>query len=101
VNDTAFLRHIVQTYLQEYLEQEMAHHLAALPYERNTTRCGYRKGYKPRQLNTRVRKLLLSVLQDRDSSFKTELFERYQRSAQLFAGDGDQRHSHPEGATGS
>ena len=75
-----FLRQLVQTYLQEYLEQEMVHHLGALPYERTEDRRGYRNGYKPRQLNTRVGKLFLSVPQSRDSSFSTELFERYQRS---------------------
>lgn len=58
----------------------MALHLGALPYERNRTRKGYRNGYKPRQLNTRVGKLFLSLPQDRDGTFSTELFERYQRS---------------------
>ncbi|MCH8013143.1 MAG: transposase [Candidatus Marinimicrobia bacterium] len=48
INDADFLKQIVQTYLQEYLEQEMALYLGALPYERNTTRKGYRNGYKPR-----------------------------------------------------
>ena len=75
-----FLRQLVQTYLQEYLEQEMAVHLRALPYERTEGRRGHRNGTKPRQLNTRVGKLFLSVPQTRDSSFSTELFERYQRS---------------------
>ncbi len=75
-----FLRRLVQTYLQEYLEQEMAVHLGALPYERTESRRGHRNGTKPRQLNTRVGKLFLSVPQTRDSSFSTELFERYQRS---------------------
>lgn len=80
INDADFLKQMVQTYLQEYLEKEMAVHLSALPYERNTARKGYRNGYKPRQLNTRVGKLFLTVPQDRDGSFSTELFERYQRS---------------------
>ena len=80
INDADFLKQMVQTYLQEYLEQEMALHLGALPYERNAVRRGYRNGYKPRQLNTRVGKLFLTVPQDRDGTFSTELFERYQRS---------------------
>ena len=33
INDTDFLKQIVQTYLQEYLEQEMALYLGALPYD--------------------------------------------------------------------
>jgi len=40
-----FLRQLVQTYLQEYLEQEMAIHLGALPYERTESRQGHRNGY--------------------------------------------------------
>ncbi len=75
-----FLRQLVQTYLQEYLEQEVAVHLGALPYERTEGRRGHRNGYKPRQLNTRVGKLFFSVPQTRDGSFSTEIFERYQRS---------------------
>ena len=53
-----FLRQLVQTYLHEYLEQEVAVHLGALPYERIDDRRGHRNGYKPRQLNTRVGKLV-------------------------------------------
>jgi len=71
---------VVGTYLQEYLDQEMSHHLNALPYERTGSRRGHHNGYKPRQLNTRVGKLFLSVPQDREGSFSTELFDRYQRS---------------------
>lgn len=82
INDTEFLKELVQTYLQEYLEQEISSHIGALPYERNETRRGHRNGYKPRQLNTRVGKLFLSIPQDRDGTFSTELFERYQRSEQ-------------------
>ncbi len=75
-----FLRHLVEAFMQEYLEQEMAVHLGALPYERTEDRRGHRNGTKPRQLNTRVGKLNLSVPQTREGSFSTELFERYQRS---------------------
>jgi len=77
-----FLKELIQNHLQEYLEQEVALHIGALPYERTADRRGYRNGYKPRQLNTRVGKLLLSIPQTRDGSFSTELFERYQRSEQ-------------------
>ena len=73
LNDSDFLKQMVGTYLQEYLEQEMSHHLNALPYERTGTRLGHRNGYKPRQLNTRVGKLFLSVPQDRDGSFLKRL----------------------------
>lgn len=39
---------------------------------------GYRNGYKPHRLNTRVGNLELLIPQDRDGG--TELFERYQRN---------------------
>ena len=88
IDNPEFLKELVQKYLQEYLEQEIALHLGALPYERTESRRGHRTGYakhpwdKPRQLNTRVGKLFLSMPQTRDGSFSTELFERYQRSEQ-------------------
>jgi len=62
------------------LETEMTAHLHADPYERNADRRGYRNGYKPRQLNTRVGTLSLKVPQDRDGKFSTQLFARYQRN---------------------
>lgn len=80
VDNPDFLKELVQTFMQEYLEQEMHNHIGALPYERTADRNGQRNGYKSRQLNTRVGKLSLSVPQARDGSFNTELFERYQRS---------------------
>ena len=43
-------------------------------------RCGYRNGYKPRKLKTRVGTLELLVPQDREGRFRTQLFARYQRS---------------------
>jgi len=82
IDNPEFLKGLMQEYLQEYLEQEVALHLGALPYERTVDRRGHRNGYKPRQLNTRVGKLFLSIPQARDGSFSTELFERYQRSEQ-------------------
>ena len=51
-------------------------------YERGEGRTGYRNGTKPRTLVTRVGALQLAVPQDRDGTFSTELFARYQRSEQ-------------------
>ena len=48
INELDFLKQIMGTYLQEHLEQEMSHHLNALPYERTGSRRGHRNGYKPR-----------------------------------------------------
>ena len=82
IDNPEFLKIFMQESFQEFLEQEIAVHLGALPYERTANRRGHRNGYKPRQLNTRVGKLFLSIPQTRDGSFSTELFERYQRSEQ-------------------
>ncbi len=79
-DDPEFLRFIVERVIQEVLEAEMTAHLHAEPYERRSERRGYRNGYKSRQLNTRVGTLTLQVPQDRDGTFSTQLFARYQRS---------------------
>ncbi len=79
-DDPDFLRFIVERVIQELLEAEMTAHLHAESYERGPQRRGYRNGYKPRQLNTRVGTLTLQVPQDRDGTFSTQLFARYQRS---------------------
>lgn len=78
--DKDLVKEIVQSALQEILDAEMQDHLGAGPYERNGERRGYRAGYYSRSLVTRVGKLELRVPQDRDGSFSTDLFERYQRS---------------------
>jgi putative transposase len=66
--------------LQELLEAEMSEHIGAAPYERTGTRTGRRNGYKPRALRTRVGTLNLLVPQDREGTFSTRLFARYQRN---------------------
>jgi len=82
LDDPAFLRGIVERALQAILEEEMTAHLGAARYERGEGRTGYRNGSKPRTLTTRVGTLELRVPQDRDGTFSTELFARYQRSEQ-------------------
>jgi len=79
-DDPDFLRILVERVVQAVLETEMTAHLHADPYERNADRRGYRNGYKPRQLNTRVGTLTLQVPQDREGTFSTQLFARYQRN---------------------
>ena len=78
--DRDLLRSLLQEMLQEVLESEMAEALAAEKGERTAGRLGYRSGYYPRSLITRVGRLELRVPQDRNGRFSTELFERYQRS---------------------
>jgi uncharacterized protein (TIGR03437 family) len=69
----------MQEAVQEVLEAEMEEALQAEKSER-TGGLGYRSGYYSRTLVTRVDKLELRVPQDRQGRFRTEVFERYQRS---------------------
>ena len=62
------------------MEAEMTEHIGAAPCERAENRKGHRNGYKPRTLRTRVGTLNLLVPQDREGTFSTRLFSRYQRS---------------------
>ena len=74
------LRQLVQQVVQEVLEAEMDETLGAQKGERTAERLGYRSGHYTRTFVTRVGKLVLRVPQDRQGRFRTEVFERYQRS---------------------
>ena len=74
------LRGLLEIICQQALEVEISDHLGAEPYERTSERTGYRNGFKPRTLTTAVGDLNLLVPQDRDGTFSTQMFERYQRS---------------------
>ncbi len=80
LDDPGFLREIVEKVVQRMLEAEMTEHVGAAPYERVEGRTGQRNGYKPRALRTRVGTLNLAVPQDREGTFSTRLFSRYQRN---------------------
>jgi transposase-like protein len=75
-----FLRPLVREVVQQVLEAEMEEAIGAEKSERTPNRIGYRSGYYGRTLITRVGKLELRVPQDRQGRFRTEVFERYQRS---------------------
>src|SRR5580765_650303 len=75
-----FLRPLIQKVVQQVLEAEMEEALGVGKGERTASRQGYRSGYYGRTLITRVGKLELRVPQDRQGRFRTEIFERYQRS---------------------
>jgi transposase-like protein len=81
-----FLRPLIREVLQEVLEAEMDEALGAEKGERTPERRGYRSGYYGRTLVTRVGKLELRVPQDRQGHFRTEVFERYQRSEKALVG---------------
>lgn len=78
--DKDFLRVMVERLCQGLLEEEIGEFLQADPYERCDERQGYRNGYKPRVLHTRVGDIALMVPKDREGNFSTKLFDRYQRS---------------------
>jgi putative transposase len=80
LDDPSFLRTIVERVVQDLLEAEMTEHIGAAPYERAEGRTGHRNGHKPRMLRTRVGTLNLLVPQDREGTFSTRLFWRYQRN---------------------
>jgi len=80
------LRELVQQIVQQVLEAEMDEAVGAEKGERTPSRLGYRSGYYSRTLTTRVGKLELRVPQDRQGRFRTEVFERYQRSEKALVG---------------
>jgi len=80
LDDPGFLKEIVERVLQEVLEAEMTEHIGAALHERTDARKGHRNGHKPRALRTRVGALNLLVPQDREGTFSTRLFARYQRN---------------------
>lgn len=74
------LKTIIEQTVQRVLEAEMDEALQAGKSERSESRLGYRSGYYGRTLVTRVGKIELRIPQDRQGRFRTEVFERYQRS---------------------
>ena len=76
----------MQEVVQQVLEAEMDETLQAQKGERTAERQGYRSGYYGRTWITRVGKLELRVPQDRQGRFRTEVFERYQRSEKALVG---------------
>lgn len=80
------IREVVQATLQQILECEMEEAIGARKGERTEDRLSHRSGYYDRSFVTRVGKVELRIPQDRNGLFRTELFERYQRSEKaLFA----------------
>lgn len=78
------LAKLVEGVLNQILEAQVSESLGADKHQRSDERVGYRNGYRPRQLYTRVGPVTLQVPQTRDGSFSTDIFKRYQRSEQAF-----------------
>ncbi len=71
---------LLEPILNQILQAEMTEHLKAEPGEQTDARRGYRNGTYERKLTTRVGTIELEVPRDRDGTFQTALFQRYQRS---------------------
>ena len=78
------LAKLIEAVLNQILEAQVVESLGADKHERSEERQGYRNGYRPRTLYTRVGPVTLQVPQTRDGSFSTDIFRRYQRSEQAF-----------------
>jgi putative transposase len=78
--DEDFMKALIQEVVQQVLEAEMEETVGASKGERTEGRLGYRSGHYARKLTTRVGTIELRVPQDRKGQFRTEIFERYQRS---------------------
>ena len=71
---------LLEPILNQILQAEMTEHLQAEPGEETDDRRGYRNGTYERKLTTRVGTIELEVPRDREDTFQTSLFQRYQRS---------------------
>ncbi len=71
---------LLEPILNQILQAEMPEHLKAKPGEQTDARRGYRNGTYERKLTTRVGTIELEVPRDREGTFQTALFQRYQRS---------------------
>lgn len=78
------LAKLIEGVLNQILEAQVSESLGADKHQRCDERIGYRNGYRPRRLQTRVGPVTLQVPQTRDGSFSTDIFKRYQRSEQAF-----------------
>ena len=80
LDDEDFLKVMVEKVCQRIMEAEMTEFIGADPHERTDNRKGYRNGFKPRILRTRIGELNLLVPKDREGRFSSSLFNRYQRN---------------------
>ena len=79
-----FLSGLVQGCLQELIKSEFDRYINARPHQRSADRRGIRNGSYTRCFKTRVGRLELTIYRDRLGQFRTEFFNRYQRSEQAF-----------------
>ena len=74
-------KRLLEYLLNQAMQAEVADHVKAGPHERSVSRRGYRNGFKPRRLNTRVGVLELDVPQVRACEpYHPSMFAKWQRS---------------------
>jgi transposase-like protein len=71
---------LLEPILNQIIRAEMTEHLKAKPGEQTDDRRGQKNGTYERKLTTRVGTIELEVPRDREGTFQTALFQRYQRS---------------------
>lgn len=74
------LRKVMETAIQRILEKELTSFLKCRIPRADRNEGGYRNGYKPRALMTRLGRMEFAGARDREGLFQTELFDRYQRN---------------------
>ena len=81
-----FLREGVRILGQALMDLEVSQHFRAEKNERTSERTGQRKGYRPRQWDTRVGTVELQVPRVRDGSFFSSLLELRRRAERALVG---------------
>jgi transposase-like protein len=74
-------KRLLEHLLNQAMQAEASEHIGADRHERTASRCGYRNGFKPRTLNSRVGLLELDVPQVRACEpYHPSMFAKWQRS---------------------
>lgn len=86
IDQEDFLKDTIEAAVQKTLDYQFNAFIGARPYERTEEKRPLRNGSYQRELKTRVGSIELHVCRDREGEFKTDLFERYQRSEKALVG---------------
>lgn len=79
-SEPGLLKDMMESVVRNLLEEEVSRHVGADHYERSPGRRAHRNGTKPRTMKTSVGELHFDVPQVREGGFRTQIFERWQRS---------------------
>lgn len=79
-----YIPQIIEQLMNVAMKAKREQYLKAGSYDRNKEREGYANGYKPKTLQTRMRKLNLAIPQVREGGFYPEALEKGLRSERAF-----------------